>query len=305
MTGAGSASVAFVKSDGFLSVPGTPTYYRPGRNITVDEIALDNALQRLREEDKAEAVDSLAQNLEGAFSASWVVSQDVHADVRDIVFNDNGSGFAPGRTALSRWYLGLDYLTTGGQATAERVLKGVIPLSYSLSYSQGGTIRASLTAGYADEDLNTTITPSSISGPTDGGDIPFHGATFSVDANAQTRLQDATLSFDNISRFHRGASRTAVDATVAAPETTLDLTAIFSDQNQVELAYGSTGSTSTQDTLTNVTGELSLDIGGTNVATYTLPKLKANNYDWQSLTGADEDAAESTTWHVNGGVTIA
>jgi hypothetical protein len=305
MTGGGSATAAFVKADGFLSIPGTPTYYRPGRNITIDEVSLDNALQRLREEDKAEAVDSLATTLEGAYSASWIVSNDVHADVRDIVFNDGGSGFKAGRTALSRWYLGLDYLTSGGTATAERVLKGVIPLSYSLSYSQGGNIRASLTAGYADEELNTSITPSSIVGPSDGGDIPFHGATFSVDANVQTRLQDATLSVDNISRFHRGNSRTAVDATLAAPETTLDLTAIIDEQDQIELAYGSAGATSTEDTLDSVSGELSLDIGGTNVATFTLPELKASNYDWQSLASADEDTAESTTWHINGGIEIA
>lgn len=305
MTGAGSATVAFVKADGFLSIPGTPTYYRPGRNITVDEISLDNALQRLREEDQAEAADSLAQNLEGAMSASWVVSSDTHADVRDIVFNDAGAGFTNGRTALSRWYMGLDYLTSGGQATAERVLKGVIPLSYNINYEQGGVIRASLTTGYADEEVDTSVTPGSITGPTDGGDLPFHAAEFQVDGDVQTKLQSATLSFENISRFHRGASRTAIDATVAAPATSLDLTAIISEQDQLELAYGSSGTTTTEDTLDNVTGQLSLDIGGTDVATYTLPKLKSNQYDWQDLVNADADTAESTSWHVNGGVSIA
>jgi len=304
MTGAGSATVAFAKADGFLSVPTGSNYYRPGRNITVDEVTLDNALQRLREEGTAEAVDSLATNLEGAFSSSWVVSRDVHADVRDVVFNDGGSGFSAGRAALSRWFLGLDYLNSGGSATAERVLKGVIPLSYSLSYEQGGVIRASLTAGYADEELNTSVTPGSITGPTDGGDLPFHAAEFSVDADIQTRLQSATLSFDNIARFHRGDDRVAVDATVAAPEATLDLTAIYSEADQTELAYGSTGSTSTQTSLDNVTGQLSLDIDGTNVATYSLPKLKSGSYGWDNL-ASTEDTTESITYQVNGGVSIS
>jgi hypothetical protein len=305
MTGAGAATVAFTKADGFLSEPTSPTYYRPGRNLTVDELSLDNALQRLREEQQAEAVDSLAQNLEGALSASWIVSKDSHQHVRDIVFNDDGgSGFVPGRTALSRWYFGLDYLTSGGQATAERVAKGVIPLSYSLSYEQGGDLRASLTAGYADEEFGTTITPSSVVGPSDGNDVPFHGAQFQVSGDVQTRLQSATLSFDNISRFHRGASRTAVDATVAAPATTLDLTAIVSETDQLELAYGSANAETTQDTLDSVTGQLSLDIDGSTVATYTLPKLKSNQYDWQNLASGDSDTTESMTWHVNGGVSI-
>lgn len=306
MTGAGAATMAFVKADGFLSIPAGPTYYRPGRNPTVEEASLSNTLERLREEDTAEAVDSLAQNLEGALSASWIVSKDVHQHVRDIVFNDGGTGFSAGRAALSRWYLGLDYLTSGGTATAERVLKGVIPLSYSLQYNQGGSIRATLTAGYADEETNTSVTPGSITGPTDGNDVPFHGATLTVDAsNVGTRLNSATLSFDNISRFHRGASRTAADATLAAPSTTLTLNAIFDRTDHLELAYGSSGASSTEDTLSNVTGELSLDIAGGNVATYTLPKLKPNSYGWQDLVTADTDAAEDVEFHVNGGVSIA
>jgi hypothetical protein len=307
MTGAGSATAAFVKSDGFLSIPGTPTYYRPGRDVSIDDVSLDRALQRLREEDKAEAVDSLSTGLEGALSASWVVSADTHADVRDIIFNDGGGGFTPGQTALSRWYLGVDYLSDSStQATAERVLKGVHPLSYELTYESNGIIRANATFGFADEEFNTSVTPGSITGPTDGNDLPFHAAEFSVNSSVQTKLNSATLSVENISRpLPPDDSPVASDAILAAPETTLQLDAVYSDDNQLELAYGSADSTSTQDLVDNVTGQLALDIDGTSVATYTLPKLKSAEYAWSALADAETDTAEQSTWHVNGGVSIA
>lgn len=301
MTGAGSATVAFVKESSFKTLPGTPTYYRPGRNLTVEEAELSNALTRLREDGNEEAVDSLAGTLEGAFSASWVMSNDTHDDVRDIVFNDSGTGFTSGAATSSAWYLGVDHLN----GTTERALSGVIPLEYSISYEQGAPIRESATFGYADESTNTSITPSSITGPSDGNDVPFHGAQLDVDANTQTKLQSCTLTFSTISRFHRGPDRIAKDAVLAAPTTTLDATTIFGGNNKLELAYGGSGNTTTQDALSNVSGSLSFSVGGVTVATYTLSKLKPDTYTWQDLVNADADITEPVSYHVNGGISIA
>jgi|GEM_PF-2491566 len=305
MTGAGSPTVAVVKEDGFRTLPGTPSYFLPGRNITFDEISLGNALQRMRSPTNEEAVDSIATNLEGALSASWVVSQDTHTNVRDLVFNDGGTGFTSGLANTSRWYLGLNYSTGGAVATVERELEGVIPLDYSIQYTQGGVIRASMTMGYAAEGNATSITPGTISGPTDGGDVPFHGANFSIDTSAQTKLQSATLSFSNLYRYHDGASRYPVDAVLAAPEVSLEATSTFSETDQLELAYGSSGATSTEDSLTNVAGEVSFDVDGSTVATYTLPKMKCDTHNWNSLVDAESDAAEQTSWHANGGISVA
>lgn len=306
MTGGGSSTVAFVKESSFQTEPGTPTYYLPGRNVTVDEANLQNTLQRLREPDTAEAVDSLSGNLEGAFSASWAMSADTHADVRDIVFNDAGGGFTSGLATTSSWYLGLDYIDGTSTSTVERNLTGCIPLEYSISYDQGtNTINESLTMGYADETKGTTITPSSISGPTDGSEVPFHGFTLDVDAATVNKLQSATLSFSNIARFQRGTSRTPVDAIAATPQVTLDASAIYNTDDYLELAYGASGSTSTQDNLTNVTGTVTLDSAGTTVATYSLPKLKPDNYDWSDLVNGDTDTTDPVTYHVNGGVSIS
>lgn len=308
MTGAGSAQVAFVKESSFNTLPGAPTYYLPGRNPVVNDLSLDNVLERLREPGTEEAVDSLAGLLDGAVSISYSMSNDVHGDVRDIVFNDSGTGFTSGHATTSSWYLGVEYLdTTTTTATAERHLKACIPLEYSITYEQGtNTISESLTMGYADEELNTSLTPGSITKPSDGNDAPFHGASLTVDSNTVNRLQSATLSFSNISRYITGPSRTPVDAVLAAPTTTLDAAAVYNTNNYLELAYGSSGATTIEDSINSVSGSLVFKTaGGTTIATYTLSELKPDSYQWSDLVDAETDLTDPVSYHVNGGITIS
>jgi len=309
MTGAGSASMAFVKEASFRTLPGTPTYYLPGRNPTIDELSLDNVLTRLRTPSNAEAVDSLAGNLEGSFAATWNMSADTHADVRDIVFNDGGSGFVSGLAPSSRWYLGAEYVDDTGTATdtVERELEGCIPLEYTITYQQDtNSIRESVTFGYADEVTNTSFTPSSITGPTDGSCVPFHGLSVDVDGVTVEDEQSLTLTYNNISRFQRGSSRTANNAVLAQPEGTLDITAIYHGRKFQDLAYGGSGVSTTQDTpLENVSGTLTFSSEGATVATFELPKLKPDTYDWDDLINADTDLTDPTTFHINDGVSIS
>jgi len=308
MTGAGSASVAFVKETAFDTLPGTPTYYLPGRNVTVSELSLDNLLQRMREPGNAEAVDSLAGNLDGAVSFDYAMSADTHGDVRDIVFNDAGSGFTSGHATTSSWYLGVEYLDSiSTTATAERHLKACIPLEYTISYEQGtNTINESMTMGYADEEFDTTLTPGFITGATARIDVPCHGSALPADASSVgARLQSATLTFQNMYRFIQGTSRTATDATLANPQATLDMASVFNTTDYLEQAYGAGGATSPQDQLTNVAGSLAFDVAGSTVATYDLPKLKPNSYNWESLVGGEDDLTDPVTYHVNGGVSVS
>lgn len=307
MTGAGSATLAFgheqslagdlVDSDD----DGTPEYYKVGRNPTVSELELSNTLQRMREGDSVEAVDSVAQNLEGAFAIEATVSKDVHGEIEKLVFNDAGSGFTSGLASSATFYTGVDYI--GG--TCERALAGCIPLEYSLDYEQDGMATFSLSMAYADESPNTSITPSNITGPSDGGDVPFHGWTLTVDGAHVVKLQSASLSISNIARYHWGDQRTSIDAVLAAPETTLDATAIFNGPSRLELAYGSADATEPQDSLSSVSGSIKLAVGGSTVSTYSLPKLKPDTYSWTDLINSDEDLTDETSFHVNGGITIA
>jgi len=305
MTGAASSTVVLAREASFLGSlvdDGDPDYYLPGRNPTLEEISIANALQRMDDPNAVEAVDSVAGNFEGALSATWTMSADTHADVRETIFNDAGGGFVAGAAASARWYTGVDHLN----GTAERELLGVIPLEYSVTYQQEtNTIRESLTAAFADENRSASITPSNITGPTDGNDVAFHGASLSVDGATVEKLQSATLSISNIARFHRGPSRTPEDAVIAQPRTTLQAEAIFGGTDTLERAYGGAGASDPQDRLSSVSGELAFSAGGQSVAAYTLPELKPESYDWTDLVAGDADLTDPVTYHVNGGVTVA
>lgn len=297
MTGAGAATVAFVKADSFLSIPGTPTYYRPGRDESITDLTLDRALERQRAPSKVFAETSTAENIEGAFAIDFSVDSDRLADVHDIVFTDPNSDpcLTPGRAASSRFYVGLDYLS----GTAERVLKGCVPLDYSVSYSQGAPITVSVSFAYADEKRNTSVTPSSIQGPT-GSTAQFHSADLTLGGTVQSKEQSATLSISNISRFQRGSDAVPVDAVVGAAEADLELTTILTETDQHELAYGGSGQSSTTDTMDEVSGSFALSAAGSTITTYSLSAVKPATYGWSDVVSADADAAENINFHVNG-----
>lgn len=302
MTGAGAASLAFVQETSFETLPGTPSYYAFGRNPTVTDLTLENALQRLREADAVEAVESVKQNFEGAIAVEAVVSSDVHSQVEGIVFNDSGTGFVAGRPPSATIYAGIDYL----DGTAERALSGAIPIEYAVNYEQGAMTTYTLTMAYADESENTSLTPTSVTQASDGSSVPWHGTNLTINATSISKLQSATMTIANISRFQRGGEVKPVDIVVAQPETTLDATAIFSDpETTQDLAYGGGTVSAPQDTLSAVAGSLALtDASGSAVSTYNFSKMKVDSYTWADLIDAETDLTEPVTFNVDGGVSI-
>jgi len=298
MTGGGAATVAFVKEDSFQTEPGTPDYFLPGVNPTIDEIEVANALERLRLPDQAESVESIAGRFEGAFSASWAMSADRVADVHDIVFNSGGTDFVNGAAATSSWYLGLDYLS----GTAERNAIGFAPTEYSIEFSADeNTVTESITGVHADEAFSTSITPTSIKEPGTGETIPFHGADLDIDAVGQTKLQSFSLTISNIARPQWGASRFPLDMVIDAPDATLDVEAIFSEQDQLELAYGGGGSSVSepQTDVPGVSATITLSEGGSTARTVNLSQVTLDTYNWNQLV-SNEDATESISTQVNG-----
>lgn len=296
MTGAGSSTVAYAVENSFLGGVGTsPTYYLPGKNVTTDDVELGNALRRIRLPDQAESVESIAENLEGAFRASWILTND---NFHDLVFNDtDGSGndiFSAGRMPSSEWYLGLDYL----DGTVERQLKGVAATDVEVRYQQGGPVRVTMTFVYGDEQYNTGITPGTID--ESGTPVEFHGASLSVDAVAQSKLQTATLSLTNLARFHRGADRKPLDVVLGAVEESLDAASIYSENDQLELAYGSGTATSPQTSVGGVSASLSFSAAGSTVLDYSLSGVTPDTYNWQDLVNPDSDITEELSYHVNG-----
>jgi len=301
MTGAGSASLAFAAETSFLgSLAGAPDWYSFGRDARENEVSLTNQLQRMRDAGQEEAAESVAGNFEGAFGVSAVVSDDTHGAVEsDIVFNASGA-FESGAANSVTIAAGVDYLT----GTAERELSGCIPLSYEIQLRNGQPVEYTLTMAYAEENTNTSLSPSGITEATAGSTVQFHSSDLSVSGATITKMQEATLSIRDIARFHFGWSRTPVDATAAQPTTELTTRAIYGGETYLEYALGSSGATSSEESVTAQSGTITLTTaGGTTVSTYTLPRLEANEYSWDDLVNA-ADLTEPVTWHVNGGVSV-
>lgn len=302
MPGAGSGSLAFGKEGEFMnSLQGAPDYWGFGRNPTITDLSLDNQLQRLRAAGAVQSVESVKQNFEGAVNVEAVVSSDVHSDVEDLVFNDGGTGFTNGEPAYGRVFAGIDFI--GG--VAERALKGCIPVEYTLNYEQGGMLTYSLNMLYAGEDLNTEITPSSITEASEGTSVPWHGATLTIDSGTVADLQSAALSISEIARFTRGASPTPTGAVNGPCTTTLDATALFNGPTRTELAYGEADATSPQDAMTSVSGSLELADRNGTVSTYDLPNLKPDTASWNDVLSGDTNTTDQTTFNVDGEVTVS
>lgn len=310
MTGAGSQHLSFVVGNGFGSIPADPTHYSPGRNPTVETLSLDNQLERLRTPQNIEAVEAIAGNFEGAFAVSYAMNGKTHQNVKNTIFSGSpGNAFGPGKAPSSRWYVGTDYLDDSNtQQTVERVLKKCVPLEYQIDYQQDtNTVRETATYAYGDETKNTSITSSSVTGATQNSTVPFHGA--SVDftgafGTVNDRLQSFTLSFSELSRYHFGADRSPTSAVVGPVEGTFDLATIYERDDFVESAYGSTGSTSPQDDVDQLSVNVELSNANGRVRLFSF-SASPRSYDWSDLLAADTDLTDPVTFDVLGDVSIS
>jgi len=304
MTGAGAANVAYALEDSFLGGTGTsPTYYLPGTNATVDTLSLNNFLARIREPNTREQVRSVAERFEGALSVSFNLGTGEgggRADSHDLVFNGTSGGGADildsSLPTSAEWYLGTDFESGGTIETAERVAKGWVPVQASVAYTEGDLVRVTLDGIYGDEARNSSITPGSIVRPTDEAD--FHEVDLSLDGTTQAKLQSATLSFDALTRFERGASRQPIAAVPGPAQKTLDVAAIFTETDQLATAYGASAATSVQDSVNAISGSLTISPGGTPAASYELSGLAPETYAWSDLVAADTSLTEPVTFQL-------
>jgi len=294
MTGAGAGSVAYAPEvNGYLGGTGdTPTYYEPGTNIQVETAELTRNLLEILAPGDVEAQEFLAQNLDGQLSVSWVMNSD---EFHRLIFNDANTGFTSGVANSAEWYLGVDY--QGG--TTERQIKGWAPATAQAVYN-GPTesVRVTVTGGYGDEDKNTSITPGTLTSGTE--EVPGHGASLTINGVELSKLQSATLSFENIARLQPGPSPHPVDAVAGNVQTSLEMTSIYEGSDQYELALGADGATTVQDDVTEVSATLAFDVAGSEVASYDIAGLAPETYGWQDLVNNDADMTESIQWRGRG-----
>jgi hypothetical protein len=303
MTGSASAEIAYAVEQSYLGgVGGSPTYRRPGRDTTITDLTVDNALDPLRAPDEPFPIEELAQEFETGVGLEFVLSGN---QFHEIVYNNDSDGsglndsYASGLFPSFELYVGLDYADSGSVATTERQLKGCVVTGWEIQYQQGSPVTVSLTTAAGSEEPNQSVTPGTTTPETDT--VPFHGAELSIDGVTQEKLSSATLSLQNVARLERGPQREPVAATLGAPEVSLDTTAIFSGPEQYKLALGGSSATSPQDLVGGSPVSLTFDRDGTVVADYTLSGATPATYAWEDIPATgDTNTTEPVTFEGTG-----
>lgn len=290
MTGAGSATVAFALEDDFADGPGAESdWIQPGTDITVGNLSVENALQRVRNPDDPTPCGSREGNFEGAASVQFTLTGD---EWHDLVFADDGDALPnePMAAPSSVWYFGADLLD-GDEA---RTPTGAIVGDAQVSYQQGGEVTVDLTILYADEPDDVDA-PTEIQTPDCDAVYTWHGTDLDIDDVGQSLLQTATLSLSNLARFRRGQGRHPHDAVVGAIEPSFSTDATFTERGQLELAYGGT---TPSETIDKADGTLTFENGNGDTIEYSLKGLQPTSYDWSNLVNPDEDLSEPVDYHV-------
>ncbi|MDS0258566.1 hypothetical protein NDI56_03965 [Haloarcula sp. S1CR25-12] len=295
MTGAGSGTLVAAGEQSFMgSLVGAPDLFALGRDPTITELSLDNALQRLREYDNAWTEESVKSNFEGAITIEAVVSEDVHTDVEEQLVLNAADTIVPGVSTSGRIFAGVDYPS----GTAEEEYFGCIPLEYSVNYQQGDRVRYTLSMAYAKQESDPAADLTTATRVSDGSALAWHGVDLQIDAASVSDLQSATLSMTNLSRFQYGLDSVPNRGVTAAPEATLDVEATFVEETRLDLAKG--GESTDVDTLDSVSGTMTLTPASGNVLrTFNLAKLKPDTHSWNEVIGT-EDTSDQTTFNVDG-----
>lgn len=305
----GSRSVAYLhEPDGnYMGSPNDTTYKVPGKDITIEDISLENAIQRMRLPDDPQTYDAIAQTFEGAISMSWTettpwwlnhvfggppASSGTGPYTYTWTFPGAGSAWY---IQSSRWFVGINH----ANGVAERELKGAVFGQLQSSISIGETVRTSVTGFYGDEQKNTALTPGSYQGK-NATPMVFHGGELEIpNATTITRPQEATLEITTGARPEREWARKPVGAVLGAVETTLDLQKVITGTSQIDLAYGTTTAPTTGDVGGAADGTLRFTTGGTPQLEYQMTRVTPDTYNWQNAANIDADFLEDESLVVN------
>lgn len=291
MTGAGSAlPVAYTTENDFMGDIATgPTFRAPGIEPQVEELDLQRQLERIRQPDSPMPLTSLMQNLEGAVSVSFYLTDD---NWHELVFGDDGM-IGAGLRPSARWYFGVDLV----DQTVNRVTLGTVVTQVQIQYQQDQSVRVTLTMLYGDETGEADeFDPTAVEKPAKADIFASHSTSLDIDGAAiETYLQSASLTLPNLARFRRGAGIHPVDAVPGAVEPELSTNATFTETDRLDIAYGN-------DTPAAMLDEVDATLEFTNDQDTTIGydvSAKPNNYPWNDLVQGDADLSEDITWHVS------
>lgn len=281
-------------------------YIYLGDNPTVEDVSLSNSLQRNRYPDDPQVKSTIEQLFEGSVSLSWTLTNPWFLNHH---FGDpptaGGESSAPYSYTWTysdflvqsgRLYVGIQ---TGAGAYAERELKGVVFPEVEIQLTEGEEVRVSATGWYADEALNTSLTPGSLVGNTTP--MQFHGGSLSIPTSSQVaQVRDSTLSLNAGTRPRYDLSRKPVSAVVGAVETSLSLQDVATNTDQLTLAYGNSTApaTSVGGVGGAADGELAFS-AGSETLTLGMNGVDPDTYNWSNVADRGADVLEDTEFIVN------
>lgn len=297
MTLAGSGEIAYTHETSFTTVAGTPTWYRPGEDITLDDFTLTRNLSRSRSPDDPRPKGSRAGNREVSMSLSFSLTD---TNWHDMVFANGGASLAQtGSLApTATWYVKSKTLP----GTEERFVQGGAVESVSINYSQGEDVTIDLSIIGAQEigagDGSSPSVPSSIVTQSKDDIVTFAGADFNLNGSQlSAELQSFSFDISNMAQFNRGQQQTPTSVEVGPYEPSFNVEAILNGSTQRELAYGTSGATQPQDTVDSSSGEITLANPSGNLVSYNLSDLQPTNYQWASVISADTNTTDPTEYH--------
>lgn len=307
MVGTGAGDLAWLHEpvDNYAGSPTDTDYKVTGKDQTLDDLSIENALQRLRNL-SAEVKETIETTFEGAISVSGIVTEDTAWLLNHVMGqppSQSGSGpytytFEPvsggDRAQSARFYVGLNYL----DGYAERELKGVCFPQVEFDNTIGEPTTFTATGFFADEELGTSATPGSAPSTTSDPFI-FHGGNLDVDSSTQTKMQSATLSIQTGIRGLRGWERKFSDAVMGAEEHTLSPSKIVTSTDLLTDAYGnSSAPTTSPNSIASVPSTLVLG-NGSETLTFDMPRVTPNSHSWENIGDEANNKSESVELYVD------
>lgn len=240
--------------------------YKPwGSDATLTTLEGSNNATRVFNPNSREAREVIERNFQGSWSVEFTLTNPWF--LRAVLHN--GVSTTGSSSPYSHTFDGdVPYslrIIQGTESTSnERLLKGCVVSSCSMSASLGGMVDVSVDGAYADEELTT---PGSLQGQPTINERPLHFGQATVERPSGTTLslvQDASLSIENnTDLIGELGTRFSVDYSPKVRSVSIDYTDIVEDDSELTRMYGDSAKTSPQDKVDNTTSiDFVFDNGG-------------------------------------------
>lgn len=288
------------EDNGFKSSPTDSDHKAFGANATIDQAEGTNNAVQVFEPGSRVPIDIIERTFEGSWSASfdYVTPWWMNFIWGSPSTTDNGDGSHThtwdGEDPQSQ-QIGIGREGSG----KERILKGCVATSATVTPSVGGMVRITLEGAYAEEE--TTDPASLTSQPTLSGTevMTFADATLSLGGNTLGYVQQGSLNIsNNVELINELGERTGIDFAPRPLVPAVDFQKIneAGETANLEEMYG--GDTTIQQHVDNTEAmTMGLDNGqtagnGINAASFNLTGSFPNSYGEDGLGDPEADLTE-------------